>query len=79
MLTLFIVYLYYCGVGWLFGRFVAFRVKGHGFEYRSNRHIGTLGKSFTRSCLWHFGVKLRCSIRAVSGAPLNSSALEEAL
>src|SRR6218665_826285 len=29
-----------------------------GFEYRSSRHVGTLGKSFTHSCLWHFGVKL---------------------
>ena len=39
----------------------------------------TLVKSFTRSCLWRFGVKLRHSIRAVSGAPLSSSELEEAL
>ena len=27
----------------------------------------TLGKSFTRSCLWRFGVKLRHGIRTVSG------------
>ena len=31
------------------------------------------------SCLWRFVVKLRHSIRAVSGAPLSSSGLEEAL
>ena len=34
-------------------------------------YVGTLGKSFTRSCLSRFGVKLRQSIRAVSGAPLS--------
>ena len=53
--------------------------KGHGFESRSNRHVGNLDMSFTRSCLWRFSVKLRHSIRAVSGAPLSSSGLEEAL
>jgi len=45
----------------------------------SNRHVGTLRKSVTRSCLWRSGVKLRHSIRAVSGAPLSSSGLEEML
>src|SRR6218665_1096020 len=35
--------------------------------------IGTLGKSFIRSCLWRVGVTLRHSIRALSGAPLSSS------
>ena len=45
----------------------------------AGRHVGTLGKSFTHSCLWRFGVKLRHSIRAVSGAPLSNSGLEEAL
>ena len=49
------------------------------WSFRSSRHVGTLGKSFTRSCLWRFGVKLRHSIRAVSAAPLSSSRLEEAL
>jgi len=39
----------------------------------------TLGKSFTRSCLWRFRVKLRHSIRSVSGGPLSSNGLEEAL
>ena len=62
-------------VGWV----DAFRPKGRGFESRSSRHIGTLGKSFTRSCLWRLGVKLQHSIRVVSGAPLSSSGLEEAL
>jgi len=63
---------------WLIGRFVAFCPKGQGFGSRYGHHVGTLGKSFTRSCLWRFGVKLRHSIRAVSGAPLSSSRLEEA-
>jgi len=38
-----------------------------------------LGKSFIRSCLWRFGVKLQHSNRAVSGTPLSSSGREEAL
>jgi len=29
--------------------------------------------------IWRFGVKLRHNIRAVSGAPLSSSGIEEAL
>jgi len=64
---------------WLIGRFVAFRLKGRGFESRSSSHVGTLTKSFTRSCLWRFGVKLRHIIRAVSEAPPSSGGLEEAL
>ena len=67
-----------CGAWWLIGRFVAFRPKGRGFESSSSCHVGTLDKSFTRSCLWCFGAKLQHSIRAVSGAPLSSSGLEEA-
>ena len=61
---------------WRIGRVDAFSPKGHGFDSHSSRHIGTLGKSFTHSC---FGVKFRHSIRAVSGEPLSSSGLEEAL
>ena len=49
------------------------------FESRSSCHLGTLGKSLTRSCLWRFSVKLRHSIRAASGALLSSSGLEKAL
>src|SRR6218665_520245 len=50
------------GHWWLIGRFEAFRPKGRGFKSHSSCHIGALGKSFTRSCLWCFGVKLRHSI-----------------
>ena len=50
------------GALWLVGRFGAFRPKGRGFESRSSRHEGTLGKSFTCSCLWRIGVKLRHGI-----------------
>src|SRR6218665_2373418 len=64
---------------WLIGRFVTFRPKGRGFKSRSSRHVETLGKSFTRSCLRQFGVKLQHIIRAVSGAPLVSNGLEKAL
>ena len=60
------------GAWWLIGRFEAFRPKGRGFEYRCSRHVGSLGKSFTRSCLWLFGVKLRHSICAVFGALLGT-------
>ena len=65
--------------GWRIGKVDAFRPKGYGFDSRSSRHAGTLGKYFTRSCLGRFGVKFRHSIRAESGAPLSSSGLEEAL
>src|SRR6218665_1564021 len=65
---------------WLIGRVYAYRPKNRRFKSSSSRHVGTLGKSFARSCLeWCFGMKLRHSIRAVSGAPLSSSGLEEAL
>ncbi len=65
---------------WSIGRFDTFlRPRGRMFESRSRRYIGTLGKSFTHSCSRRFGVKFRYSIRAVSGAPLSSSGLEEAL
>src|SRR6218665_3031042 len=60
---------------WLVGRFVAFRTNGLGFEFHSSRHVGTLGKSFTRSCRWCFGVELQHSIHAVLEAPLSSSVL----
>src|SRR6218665_3937785 len=69
----------YSGMWWLIVRVDAIRPEGRGFESRSSRHVGTLGKSLTRSCLWRFGVRLRHSIRAVSGALLSSSGLEEAL
>jgi len=48
-------------VRWLIGRFGAFRPKGRRVESLSSHHIGTLGKSFTRRCLWRFGVKFRHS------------------
>jgi len=66
-----LIYLNIYGAWWAGGsfiEFVAFRPKRHGFKSRSSRHVGTLGKSFTRSS---FGVKLLHSIRDVSGAPLS--------
>src|SRR6218665_241468 len=39
-----------CGSWWLIGRFIAFRPKSRGFESRSSRQVGTLGKSYNRSC-----------------------------
>src|SRR6218665_2178105 len=35
---------------WFSGKFVALRPQGCRFEPHSSRHVGTLGKSFTRSC-----------------------------
>ena len=58
------------GYGWRIGRVDAFRSKGRRFKSCSSRHIGTLGKSFTRSCLWRCVMKFRHSICAVSGVPL---------
>ena len=68
-----------CGTWWRNGWVDSFQPEGRGFDSRSSRHVGTLGKSLTHSCLWCFGVKLRHSIRAVSGALLSRSGLEEAL
>src|SRR6218665_3075517 len=56
-------------------RVYVFCPKGHGFDSHPSRHVRTLGKSFTHSCLWHSGMKFRHSILAVSGAPLTSSGL----
>src|SRR6218665_352557 len=47
-----------CGAWWLIGRFGAFHLRGCRFESRSSHHVGTLGKSFTSSCLWCFCMKL---------------------
>ena len=60
----------HCGTWWRFGRVDAFRPKGHGFDSRSSRHVGTLGKFLTHSWLWHIGVKFWHSIHGMSGAPL---------
>ena len=68
-----------CEAWWLIGRFDAFRLKGRGFESRSSRHVGTLGKSFTHNCLWRFGLKLQHRIRAVSWGPLSGGWHNEAL
>ena len=63
----------FVGHWWRIGRVDALHPKSHGFDSRSSRHVGTLGKSFTQSCLWQFGMKFQHSIRAVSGAPLNTA------
>jgi len=66
-----------CGSWWRIGRVDAFRPRGRVFESWFSRHVGTLSKSLTRSCLWRFVVKLRHNIGAVSGGPLSSSGLED--
>ena len=37
---------------WLYGGVGAFGGEGCWFEFHSSRHVGTSGKSFTRSCLY---------------------------
>ena len=63
---------------WFIGIFDAFHPNGLGFESRSSRHLETLAKSFTCSCLcasaWNSD-----TVSVLSGAPLSSSGLEEAL
>ena len=39
------------GAWWLSGRFGALCAEGRRFEFHSSRHVGTLSKSFTNSCL----------------------------
>src|SRR6218665_3870889 len=67
------------GTWWRIVRVEAFQPEDCGFESRSSRHIGTLRKSLTHSCLWRYGVKLRHSILALSGPLLGSTGIEEAL
>jgi len=48
-----------CETWWRIGWVNSFQPEppeGRGFDSRSSRHVGTLGKSLTRSCLWRFGV-----------------------
>ena len=52
------------GTWWLIGRVDSFQPEGRGFDSRSSRHVGTLGKSLT-SWPWRFSLKLWHSIRAV--------------
>jgi len=40
-----------CGTWWRLGSDDDFQPEGRGFDSRSSRHAGTLGKSFTCSCL----------------------------
>jgi len=44
-------YVTLCKAWWRFGRVDDFQPKGRGFDFRSSRHVGTLGKSFTWHCL----------------------------
>ena len=37
-------------------QFGGLRPEGRTFESHSSHHVGTIGKSFTRSCLWRLGV-----------------------
>jgi len=45
----FTVYIQFVGGVWRIGWIDAFRLKGHGFDHRSSRHVVTLGKSLTHN------------------------------
>src|SRR6218665_1350752 len=62
---------------WRIGIVDAFHPKGHEFDSRSSRHLGTLGKYVTHSYLWRFGMKFRYRILAVSGVPLSSQSINQ--
>ena len=72
-------HLTHLGHGWRIGWVDAFRPQGHGFDSRSGCHVGTLWQVLYLQLPVRFSVKLRHSVRAVSGAPLSSSGLEEVL
>ena len=48
-----VTYVHEHGTWWRHGGALAHysQPEGRGFDYRSSRHVGTLGKSFTCSCL----------------------------
>ena len=50
------VYKYDVGLGGALAESMVFPLEGRGFESHSNRHVGTLGKSLTCSCLSRFGL-----------------------
>ena len=57
-----------CRTWSLGGKFGALSPEGRRFESHASRHVGTLGKFFTLSCLFRFGMKLRHSNDAVVGS-----------
>ena len=54
LITYSVALLHIFRMWWLSGRVGALCPQGRKFESRSSRHVGTLGESFTRSCLWRF-------------------------
>jgi len=72
-----ITFLTWWCIGWVDSFQPSSSAFSHGFDSRSSRHVGTLGKSLTHN----YGVKFRHSraTRALSGALLSRSGLEEAL
>src|SRR6218665_253388 len=51
------------GEWWLSGKFSALHPQGRRFEPHSSHHIGTLGKSFSHSCLYNVMRRPAGSIR----------------
>ena len=56
------------GAWWRIGWVNASELEGRGFESRSSRHVGTLGKSFTYSCLLRLGISDTVSIAVIGSA-----------
>src|SRR6218665_533123 len=64
----------YCieNIWWRLGCVDSFQPEGRGFDSRSSRHVGTLGKSFTCSCLCASARNSDTVSMLWSGAPLSS-------
>src|SRR6218665_855114 len=70
--------LHLCGAWWHIGRVDAFQPEDREFESRSIRHVGTLGKSFTYSCLLGFSMRTPIQCRLVLlGAFLKGSGCDK--
>jgi len=67
------------GTWWRLGWVDNFQPEGRGFDSCSSRHVGTLGKSFTYSCLCASAWNADTVSVLQSGAPLSSRGLEGAL
>ena len=52
IVVIMIINAWWCGMWWRIGWDDDFQPEGRGFDSYSNRHVETLGKSFTCSCLF---------------------------
>src|SRR5688572_3502756 len=67
------------GAWWFRGMFGALQLEGCGFEYTSKPPRRDPGQVLHSQLLMRFGVKLRFSVRAETGAPLNGKSVRGAV